>query len=167
MLKTSERVRPCRARCSPRSVGRWTRISSPSCATVMSRGMRSDNSPLGPLTRTKPVSMETVTPEGTGTGCLPIRLMGRSSPDLRHDLAADAAIAGVVAGHQTLGRGDDRRAHAALDLGDVLGVDVGAAAGTRDSPQARDHGLALLGVAQDDADVLDGAPRLGCLHVEA
>src|SRR4051812_38089728 len=165
MLKTSERVSPCRARCSPRSVGRLTRISSPSCSTTMSRGMRSESSPLGPFTRTRSVSIETVTPEGTGIGCLPIRLIA-ASPDLRDEFAPDALVAGVVAGHHAVRRGDDRRAHAALHLGNVLGVDVGAPARPRHPAQARDDGLAILGVAQDDAHVLAGALRLGGLHVE-
>src|SRR5687767_5677889 len=114
MLATSERVSPCSARCSPRSVGRVTTSLSSSWATVMSRWMRSERSPLGPATRTTPGSMATVTPVGTGMGCLPIRDIGL--PDLRHQLAADALAARVVAGHHALGRGDDRGAHAALDL---------------------------------------------------
>ena len=93
MLATSERVSPCRARCSPRSVGRVTVISSPSCTTVMSRGMRSESSPLGPCTRTTSGSIVTVTPEGTGMGLRPIRDIALL-PDLRHDLAADAVLAG-------------------------------------------------------------------------
>src|SRR5213078_523193 len=153
MLATSERVRPWSARCSPRSVGRVTSSSSPSCATLISRGMRSDSSPLGPLTRTSAGSMDTVTPLGTGMGFLPMRLT-RRSPDLRHDLAADAGLARLVARHHAAGGGDDRRAHAALDLRDVAGVHVGAPAGPRDPAQAADHALALLGVAQGDGDLL-------------
>src|SRR6478672_12760176 len=114
MLATSERVSPCRARCSPRSVGRVTRISSPSCATVMSRWMRSDSSPLGPCTRTTSGSMVTVTPVGTAMGFLPMRDMGL--PDLRHDLAADALLARLMAGHDAMGRRHDGGAHAALNL---------------------------------------------------
>ena len=34
MFATSERVRPCSARCSPRSVGRLTSSCSPSCVDV-------------------------------------------------------------------------------------------------------------------------------------
>src|SRR4051812_42665200 len=166
MLNTSERVSPCSARCSPRSVGRLTTISSPSCATVMSRGMRSESSPLGPFTRTRSGSIETVTPDGTGMGSLPMRLIA-APPHLRHDLAADALVAGVVAGHHAGRRGDDRRAHPALDLGDVLGVDVGAPARARHPAHAGDDRLAVLGVAQDHANVLAGAARLGRLHLEA
>src|SRR5947208_12879606 len=99
MLATSERVSPCRARCSPRSVGRLTISSSPSWATVMSRGMRSVSSPLGPLTRTRLGSTDTLTLVGTGMGFFPIRDIWGGSPDLGHDLAADAGVARFVAGH--------------------------------------------------------------------
>ena len=43
-----------------------------------------------------------------------------SLPDLRQDLAADARRAGVVAGHHAVRGGDDRGAHPAQHLGDVL-----------------------------------------------
>ena len=39
----------------------------------MSCGIRSDSSPLGPLTVTRSGSIAIVTPAGTGMGCLPIR----------------------------------------------------------------------------------------------
>ena len=63
----------------------------------MSREMRSDSSPFGPLTRTVSGSIATVTPDGTAIGCLPI--LDIRSPDLCEDLAADARRARVVAGH--------------------------------------------------------------------
>src|ERR1044072_7648806 len=115
MLKISERVSPCSARWFGRSVGRLTTTLPSSCSTVMSRGMRSESSPLGPCTRTSPEAMSTVTPLGTAMGCLPMRDM-RDLPDLRHDLAADALLARVVTGHDAARRREDRRAHATLDL---------------------------------------------------
>src|SRR3954468_4940760 len=123
MLAISERVRPCSARCSPRSVGRVTMSSESCCSTAMSRGLRSSRLPRGPLTRTTSGSIVTVTPVGTGMGCFPIRLI-EGSPDVRHDFAADALAPRLVAGHHALGRGKDRRGHAALDLGDLLVPDV-------------------------------------------
>ena len=42
----------------------------------MSRLTRSLSSPLGPFTRTLSGSIETVTPDGTGIGCLPILDIG-------------------------------------------------------------------------------------------
>src|ERR1700753_2340074 len=119
MLATSVRVRPCRARCSPRSVGRVTSTSSLTCSTPMSRLTRSESSPLGPLTVTSSGAIAMVTPAGTGMGCLPILdiayQLSLSLPDPRHDFAADALLAGLVAGHDTFGGRDDRRAHAALN----------------------------------------------------
>src|SRR5947209_17603783 len=146
MLATSVRVRPCSARCSPRSVGRRTSTSSPSWLTCMSRWMRSESSPLGPLTVTRSGSMAIVTPVGTGIGCLPILDIASlpGLPDPGHDLASHALMSGVVAGHDPLGGGDDRGAHAALDAGNVGVIDVRTPTGPRHALDARDHGLALV-----------------------
>src|SRR4051794_41913005 len=73
-------------------------------------------------------------------GCLPMRDI---SPDLRDDLAADAVAARVVTGHQSVGSGDDRGAHAAEYARDVLRGDVGAAAGLRHPVQAGDDRSAV------------------------
>src|SRR4051812_48002687 len=149
MLAISERVRPCSARCSPRLVGRLTISSESCCSTAMSRGLRSSRLPRGPATRTTSGSIVTVTPEGTGMGCLPIRDI--RSPNVRDDFAAYTLALGLVAGHHALRRGDDRRAHAALDLGDLAVVDVGTPAGARHAAHARDDGLTALGVLERHA----------------
>src|SRR6201991_1141870 len=151
MLATSERYRPCMARCSPRSVGRETVMMFSFCSTVMSRWTRSTSSPFGPLTRTDSGSMATVTPAGTSMGLRPIRLIERS-PNLRHDFAADASAAGLVAGHDALGRRDDGGAHAAEHLGDAGGGDVVALARARGALQPGHDGLAVLRVLELDAD---------------
>src|SRR5690348_15509893 len=166
MLATSVRVSPCSARCSPRSLGRVTTSWSPpspssrgDCFTVISRGMRSDSSPLGPLTVTRSGSIATVTPAGTGIGCLPIRdIAFLGLPDRRHHFAADALEAGVVPGHHAGGRRDDRGAHAALDPRDVVVVDVRALARARDALHAADHRLALVGVLEHHRDRLARPP---------
>ena len=44
-----------------------------------------------------PLKRRALTLEGTGMGCLPMRLM--RSPDLRDDLAAHARLTRLVAGH--------------------------------------------------------------------
>src|ERR1035437_960540 len=69
-------------------------------------------------------------------------------PDPGHDFAADPLKAGIVAGHQTLGGGDDRGAHPALDTWDVPVVDIRALAGARDSLQAGDHRFTVDGVLE-------------------
>jgi hypothetical protein len=61
----------------------------------MSRFLRSESAPRGPVTWTTSGSTTTVTPVGTGMGLRPMRDM--RLPDLRHDFAADLLLAGVVA----------------------------------------------------------------------
>src|ERR671921_539915 len=166
MFATSERVSPCRARCSARSVGRVTRIWPSSSRTSIERALRSARSPRGPATRTTSGSIVTVTPEGMGMGFLPIRLMTRL-PDLRHDLAADARLARIVARHDALGGRHDRRAHAAQDLRDVLGVDVRPLPRAGDPLEAGDDGRAVLGVLEADVDPVARGAALGGAHLEA
>src|SRR3954468_13908987 len=154
MLNTSERVSPCSARCSPRSVGRVTRSSPSPCSIVMSRCTRSERAPRGPVTWTASGSIVTVTLSGTGMGCLPI--LDIRLPDLRHDLAADAPLTGLVPGQHAGRSRDDRGAHAALDLRDAVGRDVAHKKKKRDPPQARDRRPAIVGVLERDADDLAG-----------
>src|SRR3954469_11559389 len=160
MFAISERVRPCRARCSPRSVGRVTTTSPSFFSTTMSRGLRSSSDPRGPLTRTTSGSIETSTPVGSGIGCFPMRLIAPGSPDVGDDLAADARAAGLVAGHHAPRRGQDRGAHAAEHLRDLGVVHVGASAGLRDALHAGDDGRAVLRVLQADAQHLADPGRL-------
>src|SRR5688572_9888292 len=120
----------------------------------MSRCTRSDREPRGPLTWTTSGSMTTSTPLGTGMGLRPMRDM--PLPDLRHDLAADLRAAGVVPGHDALGRREDGRAEAALDLRDLRGVHVVALAGPRDAAQAGDRRAAVGGVLETDLEDLAG-----------
>src|SRR5688500_6396043 len=118
MLAIRLRVRPCTARCSPRSLGRSTLSSPSSWTTFMSRLTSWLSSPFGPLTETWPGAMSTVTPSGTGMGFLPMRLIS-NSPDVGHDFAADAVAIRLVAGHHPARRRDDRGAHPALDTRDL------------------------------------------------
>src|SRR4051812_37986753 len=136
------RVRPCRARCSPRSVGRATVTAPSPCSTVMSGERVCASSPFGPLTAMLPGAISTVTASGTGTGFLPIRLI--CSPDVGDDLATDALRASFVAGHHAGGGAEDRGPGAAVDTGDALVVDVATATRTRDSFDPEDHRLAVL-----------------------
>src|SRR4051812_47707057 len=109
----------------------------------MSRWTRSLSAPRGPLTWTTSGSMATVTESGTGMGLRPMRLM--RSPHVRHDLAADARLAGLVAGHDAARRRHDGGAEAALDLRDLGGGHVEALARARDALQPRDGAAACLG----------------------
>src|SRR4051794_31891903 len=165
MLATSERVSPCRARCSPRSVGRVTTSSPSFWSMPMSRDLRSDSAPRGPVTWTTSGSIVTVTPSGTGMGFLPMRLTTRS-PHLGDDLAAHAGAPRLVAGHDAARRRDDRGAHAALDLADPARGRVVALARARDPAQAADRRAAVLGVLQRDADELGRLALGGRHHLE-
>src|SRR4029079_7554938 len=78
-------------------------------------------------------------------------------PDVGDDLAADARVAGLVAGHHAVGGGHDRGPHAAEDLRDLAVTDVAALAGARDALQAGDGRAAIgLGVLERDPDQAAG-----------
>src|SRR5690348_8534469 len=85
--------------------------SSPTLASTSSNSL-SDNSPLGPFTRTILPSMLAVTPFGRGTGFLPIRDILLSSEHPAEHFAAHVLLAGGHVRHHTLRRGDDRHAQA-------------------------------------------------------
>src|SRR4029078_10898525 len=147
MLAIRLRVRPCRARCSPRSVGRSTVRVPSSIATFMSRFTSWLSSPFGPLTLTAPGLTSISTPSGISIGFLPILLIG-GSPDVRDDLATAASLARLLAGlHAARGR-QDRGAHPAEDAWHVILGDVAAPTGARDALHAADHGIALLRIAE-------------------
>src|SRR5918994_7468201 len=120
----------------------------------MTRALRSSRLPRGPATRTTSGSIVTETESGTGMGLRPMRDI--ALPDLGDDLAADARLARVVAGHHAVRRGQDRGTHAAEHLGDVLRVDVGPLARARHAPDAGDHRRAVVGVLEAYDDPLAG-----------
>src|SRR3954454_18616145 len=155
MFATSERVRPCRARCSARSVGRRTSSCPSSWTTSIARFLRSSRLPRGPVTRTTSGSTVTVTVEGTGMGFLPIRDIW-GLPDLGDDLATDARLASLVAGHHAVRRGQDGRAHAAQDLRDALGIHVASLTGTGHPAQAGDHRSPVLSVLEAHEQLVGG-----------
>src|SRR5919106_3639003 len=156
------RVRPCRARCSPRSVGRLIVIVPSSCATFMSGERSWVSSPFGPLTATRPGATSTVTDSGTAIGFLPIRLMVRfrRSPDVSDYLAAHSLLLRFVAGHHADRGADDRRAGAAVHARHLGVIDVAPPARSRDPLQPGDHRAAILGVLEADLDRLADRGRL-------
>src|SRR5437763_3083511 len=82
-------------------------------------------------------------------------------PDLSHDLATDALAPSVVTGHHSLGGGDDRRSHPALDPRDVGMVDVGPPAGPRDTLEAGDYRRPLARVLQSHPQLSAGVAGRG------
>src|SRR5262245_1245606 len=131
MLLTSERVSPCRARCSRSSSGRRTWRTPSSSDTVMSGGSVRDSSPRGPFTDTRRSSRVTVTPAGTGMGDRPIRDMSTylPSPHVAEDFPADPALARLLVGEEPLARGQDRDAEPSEDPGQPVGFGVHPQAG--------------------------------------
>src|ERR671925_293947 len=108
MFAISERVRPCRLRWNPSSLGRSTRIAASSWTTRISGWKRVLSVPRGPFTVTEESSIVTSTPLGISMGCLPIRLISLPLlPNVREDLAADALAGGVTVRHHTLRRRHD------------------------------------------------------------
>src|SRR3954468_7758292 len=161
MFAMSERVSPCSARSSPRSVGRVT-VSVPfSCSTFIRCGMSRESSPRGPLTITRPGESDTDTPAGSSIGLFPIRLI--SLPDEANDLAADPALLRGPAGHHAARGGQDRGSHAAEHARHAVLARVDAAARLGDPLQVRDHALAAAAVLELDHEVVE---RLTLLHPE-
>src|SRR5216117_3523114 len=140
MFATSERVRPCRARSSPRSVGRLTRSCPSSFSIRIRAGKFWVSSPSGPFTVTRPGSTATLTPSGISIGCLPIRLI-RFSPDEADDLAAHASLLRGLARDQAARGGEDRRAHPSEDPRQAVLPSVHAPPGLGDALQVGDDAL--------------------------
>src|SRR6186997_1936570 len=130
MLLTRVRVSPCSDLLIRSSSGRLTsRTPSSPFSTTMGAATVWLKVPFGPLTVTTGPSIVTSTPEGTGTGSLPMRDMsssppGLSSPDVGEDFPTHALLVGLTVGEQPLAGRDDRDAEAAEHLGQagVLGV---------------------------------------------
>src|SRR5207302_1857386 len=157
MLATSVRVRPWRARSSPRSVGRVTTSSPSRCSIFMRAGTCCVSAPSGPFTITRPGSIDTETLDGTSMGFLPIRLM--RLPDEADDLAADPLLLGGAARDEAGGRGHDRRAHSAQDARQTILARIDPAAGLGDPLEPRDHALAVAPELELDDQGIEGVIR--------
>src|SRR5690349_12680489 len=123
MLEISVRVSPCRDLATRSSLGRVTAMApSSSFDTVIGAATVWVSVPLGPLTVTTRSSSVTSTPDGTGTGSLPMRDLTTfssrsSSPDVGEDFPTHALLLRLPVGQQALARRDDRDAQAAEHLG--------------------------------------------------
>src|SRR5438046_6532106 len=159
MFAINERVSPCSARSSPRSVGRLTTRLPSSRSVCIRAGTFWLSSPSGPFTCTRPGEIATLTPLGSSIGCFPIRLM-QFSPDEADHLAADALLLRGTARDQTVRGGQDRDAHAAEDARQPVLACVDAAARLRHPLQVRDHALAAAAVLEVDDERLVGAAVL-------
>src|SRR6476661_10015922 len=179
MLATSVRVRPCSAPGWPRSVGRVTVIVPSACSIFILAGTCCCRLPSGPLTITRPGSIDTDTPAGISIGCLPIRLnfvlsllvfhpkkivrFSSALPDEAHDFAADSLLFGRAGRDQTRRRGQNRDTHPAEHARQTVLDSVDTAAGLGHPLEVGDDPLAAPAVLQLDDQ---GIEALALLHVE-
>src|SRR5204862_8071251 len=111
MFAISDRVRPCSARSSPRSVGRVTVMTPSDCSIFIRAGTSWVSSPSGPLTMTRPGESDTLTLAGSSMGCFPI--LGISLPVEALDVAADSVLFDGARGDEPVRRRHERGAHPA------------------------------------------------------
>src|SRR4051794_30908128 len=159
MLAISVRDRPCSDFDSRSSSGRSTVMVPSSWPTVMGSATTWLRVPFGPFTVTVWPSMDTSTPDGTGTGSFPMRLMVSvlPSPDVGEDFPAYPSLGGLLVGQQPGRRRDDRRAEATEHARHAGRLGVHPQARLRDPADAGDAALAVLAVLQLDRQ---GAPGL-------
>src|SRR3981081_1784805 len=157
MLATRLRESPCNARLRRSSSGRCT-SSAPSSArsTVIGATTVWLRLPLGPFTVTERPSIATSPPEGTVTGCFPMRDMPvpPSSPDVGEDFPAHALLGGLPVSQQTCRRRNDRNTESAQHLRQAGGLGVDPQARLGHAPHASDAALAVRPELQLNDQVL-------------
>src|SRR5512146_1310997 len=168
-LFSRARASPCSAawESSARVATRWPSC----CATVMPCGTRVSSLPFGPWIVTRSPAMLTFTPCGIAIGFLPILDITSSqfsvlasqnrgavpAPRLPHfteDLAADAFLARLLAGHDATGSGEDVDPQPAQHARNPGAAHVHAAPRARHARQVGDGGLVAGAVLQVNAQHL-------------
>src|SRR6185436_11823758 len=184
MLAMRVRVSPCNERDWRSSLGRLTSTDpSSERATAIGTATTCCSWPLGPLTVTAWPSIDTSTPDGTGTGSRPIRDMSTPPlplPDVGEDFSAYTLFCRLLVSQQAGGRGNDGHTETAENLGKArrLGVDaepwLGHPTHTSDGTlavgavlQVDGQRLAYLGLADPPArDVTLGLENLRDMGLE-
>src|SRR5262245_53510258 len=138
MLAMSARVSPCMARAVRWSESRVIVRMLFSMVAAIPAGTGWLSLPLGPSALIRWPSICTLTPCGIGMGCLPMRDMVVSLPDVGEHFAAHVLFPGVAVGHHAPGRRDQSHAHPAEDRGDLVVGDVDPAARRGHAHQAGD-----------------------------
>src|SRR5271165_1240832 len=176
------RVMPHMARARFSSLCGWTCTAPASIEIDTSSGAVNLSSPFAPLTAIVWPSTLAVTPEGMGTGFLPIRDMaqfrffGGPSEDGAEDFAADIVLAGGVISHDALRRRDDRDAEAVADARHGVDSRINATARLRYALNLElRSAIAVIGgrIAADVAFRLEHVEDLlakggaGCRHLAA
>src|SRR5918998_1946356 len=165
MLATRVRERPCSSLARRSSLGRLTCSSPSACSTVIGSETVCESSPLGPLTLTVWPVMVMSTPAGTGIDLRPIRDMFLSLqlPDEGEDFPANAPLAGLPVGQQSLGRRNDRDAQATEHPRELVGLGVHPQAGLGHALDAGEAALAVLAVLELNNQTLADSAFLGLL----
>src|ERR1035437_7016314 len=162
MLFIRVRVRPCSERDWRSSSGRLTSTDpSTERPTVIGTATRCCSWPLGPLTVTACPSMDTSTPDGTGTGSRPIRDMSTPPlplPDVGENFSAYTVFSRLLVSQQAGGRGNDGHTETAENLGKARRLGVDAQPGLGHPTYTGDGTLAVGAVLQVDGQRL---PALG------
>src|SRR5512136_155779 len=146
------RARPWNARCWRSSFARWHDSSCPWRANLIPGGTGVLRFPLGPRTSTAASDTETETPGGTTMTLRPTPDIVGSLPDVAEDLAPHPGLAGLAAGHDAPGGGQDVDAEAAVDAGDLGLAAVDPATGLAHALQVGDDPLPAGAVLQEDPD---------------
>src|SRR3954447_22094350 len=154
MFAINVRESPCSDFDRRSSLGRATAMTPSSCETVMGSATTWVKVPFGPFTVTFWPSMLTSTPEGTGTGSFPIRLMlfVLLSPDVGEDFPAYSTLGGLPVSQQTGRRRDDRCAETAQHAGQTGRLGVDAQPGLGHPPHTGDAALPVRAVLQIDRE---------------
>src|SRR6516225_2860410 len=142
-LATRVREVPHIARARLVSVRGSTLMELLSIFTTTSSGSTNATAPFGPFIFTVWPSTLAVTPDGIGTGFLPIRDIAVPSEHRTKDFAADIGVAGGMIRHHALGRRHDGDAQAVVDARQVLHRHVDAPARLRHPLDLADHRLAV------------------------
>src|SRR5664279_546993 len=158
MLLMRVRVKPCKERDWRSSLGRLTStVPSTDRATVIGAATTCCNWPLGPLTVTACPSMDTSTPDGTGTGSRPIRDMTTPPlplPDVGENFSAYTVFGRLLVSQQAGGRGNDGHTETAENLGKARRPGIDAQARLGHPTHTSDGTLAVGAVLQVDGQRL-------------
>src|ERR1700730_11623708 len=153
MLARCARVAPARVRAAPGSAKLISSFLSV-CTTDTPSVSGRLSEPLAPLMVTPEAAMVAVTPAGSSTGDLAILdiVTVLSGDDAQH-FAALTRGSRLAVGHHALWGGDDHRAHAPQDLGQLVLAAVDAQSRAADALEAVDD-RAAFEVLQPDSEAL-------------
>src|SRR5436305_3202722 len=107
--------------------------------------------PLGPSANTFPSATRTLTPAGTGTGCLPTRDMVVPLPDGTQQLAADLLGPGAAVAHDAPAGAEDADPQPVQHRAELVVAAVEPPARPAGALDVTDDALPLGAVLEEDA----------------